>query len=124
MPRTARQRLGDRAEERAAALLERSGLVIVERNWRCSHGELDIVAREGETLVFVEVRARSDAGWGGARGSITPAKQARLARCALHYLQHLPGATPPCRFDLMMREGSDPHMHWLRDAFAAPAEGA
>jgi len=124
VPRTVRQRLGDHAEKRAAALLEQSGLVIVARNWRCSHGELDIVAREGETLVFVEVRARSDAGWGGARASITPAKQARLARCAQRYLRRLPGAAPPCRFYLVLREGTDPHLHWLRDAFAAPAEGA
>lgn len=120
MPRTARQRLGDALERRAAALLSAAGLAIVERNWRCPSGELDLVARDGPTLVFVEVRARSGPACGGARASITPAKQARLLRCAQHYLQRIPPPLPPCRFDLVLCEAGA--VEWLRDAFGEPTD--
>lgn len=120
MARTARQRLGAATEARAAALLAAAGLAIVERNWRCAHGEVDIIARDGPTLVFVEVRARASAAWGGARASITPVKQSRIARCAQQYLQRAGSATPPCRFDLVLCEAGT--MEWLRDAFGMPAD--
>lgn len=120
MARTARQRLGAAIEARAAALLAAAGLAIVERNWRCVHGEVDIIARDGPALVFVEVRARASAAWGGARASITRVKQARIARCAQQYLQRAGYPTPPCRFDLVLCEAGT--MEWLRDAFGMPAD--
>src|SRR5260221_10494296 len=84
--RPARAADGARAEALAAAFLGRHGLVIVERNWRRRHGEIDLIARDGDALVFVEVRLRRSRDFGGAAASITPAKQARLAKAAGLYL--------------------------------------
>lgn len=120
MPRTSRQRLGSAAEQRAADLLVQAGLAIVDRNWRCRAGELDLVAHDGPVLVFVEVRARTRDACGGARASITPAKQARLLRCAQHYLQHRGGPPPPCRFDLVLFQAGA--LEWMRNAFDAPSD--
>ena len=114
--------MGSAAEQRAVDLLVRAGLSIVDRNWRCRAGELDLIALDGPVLVFVEVRARSGRACGGARASITRAKQARLLRCAQHYLQHRGGPWPPCRFDLVLCEGGA--LEWMRNAFDAPADDA
>src|SRR5437870_19487 len=69
---------GARAEDLCAELLRRYGLRIIERNWRCRHGEIDLIAEERGTLVFAEVRMRSRDGFGGAAESVTEAKRARL----------------------------------------------
>ena len=82
-----KQKLGQRGEEIAAAYLQQQGYLILARNWRCSLGELDIVAREGETLAFVEVRARRGDRFGTAEESITSSKQARLVELAQTFLQ-------------------------------------
>jgi putative endonuclease len=71
---------------------------MVERNFRCKGGEIDLVMQDGEALVFVEVRKRADQRHGGAAASITPAKQKRLIVAAQHYLQRY-RMPPPCRFD-------------------------
>jgi putative endonuclease len=107
---------GAEAEQKAAAFLERAGLAIVERNYRCRFGEIDLIAREGSVTVFVEVRQRSSGAFGGAAASITPAKRARLLRAARHYLA---GARrqPACRFDAVLIEGEPPQVEWIRDAF-------
>lgn len=104
--------LGAEAETLAAEHLARSGLKIVARNWRCRFGELDIVAREGVTLVFVEVRQRASAGFGGAAASISAAKRAKLVAAAQSYLQTLP-KVPPCRFDAVCFEGKE--VVWLKN---------
>jgi putative endonuclease len=110
-----RQRNGARAEQLAAEFLTARGLVIVERNWRRRCGELDLVARDGETLVFVEVRLRTSRDFGGAAESITPAKRAKLAAAAGHYLAGLP-RTPACRFDAVLLDALDPaRIEWLRN---------
>lgn len=90
---------------------------LVERNYRCRFGEIDLVMSEGETLVFVEVRLRTHPGFGGAGASITEAKRARLLRAARHYLSGL-RRTPQCRFDAVLL-GADgaASIEWLRDAF-------
>jgi putative endonuclease len=89
--------------------------VIVERNWRRRCGELDLVARDGEVLVFVEVRLRHRGDFGGAAASITGAKRARMAAAANLYLAGLRGA-PPCRFDAILMDGLDSRrIEWLRD---------
>jgi len=95
----ARGETGRRAEALAAAFLEGRGLAIVERNFRCRRGEIDIIARDGPTLVFVEVRLRSRQDYGGAAASITAAKRSRLAAAALFYL----GASPARRHAGSMR---------------------
>lgn len=109
---------GAAAEERATTYLQGQGLELVTRNYRCRQGELDIVMRDGNTLVFVEVRSRSNARFGGAAASITPTKQGKLIHAAEHYLlQHPhPGA---CRFDAVLIEGNS--LQWLRQAFEVPS---
>ena len=82
-----KRRLGRRGEDIAVGHLQRRGYVIVARNWRCSAGEIDIVAQEGETLAFVEVRTRRGERFGTPEESITPDKQARLVTLAETYLQ-------------------------------------
>jgi len=106
---------GAAAEALAARFLEARGVRIVERNYRCRGGEIDIIANDGATLVFVEVRLRRDNAFGGAAASITAAKQRRLALAARHYLGRL-GREPPCRFDAILLDSLEPErIQWLRD---------
>ena len=108
---------GEAAEALAAAYLQRAGLKLVERNYRCRFGEIDLIARDGPTLVFVEVRMRSSERFGGAAASITAAKQLKLLRAARHYLSGTASA-PPCRFDALLVNGNDHSIEWLKNAFA------
>ena len=107
---------GDAAEARAADYLIARGLQIVDRNWHCRFGEIDLIAQEGETLVFVEVRQRRNTRFGGAAFSITPAKQARLLATSTLYLAQLQ-PQPPCRFDAIIIEGQQ--LHWLKNCIDA-----
>ena len=112
---TARAGLGARAETLAADYLARQGLVVVARNFRTRRGEIDVIARDRDTVVFVEVRLRSRAAYGGAAASITPAKRARLLAAANAYLATLARETP-CRFDAILLDGLDPaRIAWERD---------
>ena len=115
--------LGDAAEARALALLARAGLVLVQRNYRVARGprakggEVDLVMRDRDgTLVFVEVRARRDARFGGAAASIDVAKRRRIVFAAMHYLRRA-ASPPPCRFDVVAVDGE--RIEWLRAAFDA-----
>ena len=107
---------GKAAENAAARFLAGQGLRLVERNWRCKMGEIDLIVRDGGTLVFVEVRARSGMGFGGAAASITAGKQSRIIRSAQLYLSAL-RSHPACRFDVVLLDG--PKLSWIRDAFQA-----
>lgn len=110
---------GALAEQLAAQFLQRRGLALVQRNYRCRYGEIDLIMRDGATLVFVEVRLRSRADFGGAAASIGAAKQGRLVRAARHYLSTL-RSLPPCRFDALLLQSVDgAEIEWLRNAFAA-----
>lgn len=82
-----RRALGQLGEDVAARHLQRLGYVILERNYRCPQGEVDIIARDGERLAFVEVRARRGTAFGTPKESVTARKQARLATVARNYLQ-------------------------------------
>ncbi len=114
--RSARQQDGDRAEAAACAWLERQGLRILARQVGYRVGELDVVARDGPTLVFVEVRSRRRPGWAAA--SVDRAKRRRVRLAAQLYLKlHYGDAWPPCRFDVVIAEGG--RMQWLRAAFGA-----
>jgi len=106
---------GARAEDLCAELLRAAGLRLLERNWRCRVGEIDLIAEENGTLVFAEVRCRSGAGFGGAAESITSAKRARLLAAARLYLYGRPDAN--CRFDVFLVEGEPKQVRWIRDAF-------
>lgn len=112
---------GRAAEDLAAAHLTGQGLQIVARNYRVAGGEIDLIARHGTELVFVEVRSRRSAAFGSAAESVTPAKRRRLLLAAQHYLQGLGQRTPPpCRFDVVSITGrlDAQHLEWLRDAFS------
>lgn len=82
----AKDALGRRGEDAAAAHLARQGWVIIDRNWRCAEGELDIVARDGAELVVCEVKTRSTTDYGTPVEAVTPAKAARLRRLAIRWL--------------------------------------
>ena len=107
---------GAEAEAMAAAFLERRGLRMLERNYRCRLGEIDLIARDGDTTVFIEVRQRTSSAFGGAAASITARKRMRLLRAARFYLSRLK-STPACRFDALLIEGDPPRIDWIRDAF-------
>ena len=115
-PRTDKQIAGQQGEDAALAYLQQHGLTLVERNFHCKGGEIDLVMQHGEVLVFVEVRKRADRNHGGAAASVTPAKQMRLICAAQHYLQRyrLP---PACRFDVIAIDGTE--TVWIKDAIAA-----
>lgn len=104
-------RKGEEAERTAADHLEARGLKLVARNYRCRGGEIDLILRDGASLVFVEVRERAGAAFGGAAASITPAKQARIRLAAQHYLSRH-GLDLPCRFDAVLVQGG--RIEWLR----------
>jgi putative endonuclease len=107
---------GARAEDLCAELMRGYGLRILERNWHCRHGEIDLVAEEGGTLVFAEVRLRNARSFGGAAESVTAAKRARLVAAARLYLMRKPGAN--CRFDVLLVAGEPPRVEWIRNAFS------
>ncbi|MBX9916191.1 MAG: YraN family protein [Nitrosomonas sp.] len=108
---------GSDAEQIALAYLQRQNLVLVAQNYRCRFGEIDLIMRDGATLVFVEVRMRANESFGGAAVSITPAKQAKLLSTARHYLSQL-NSEPPCRFDALLLSGiSGQEIEWIKDAF-------
>jgi putative endonuclease len=108
---------GARAEALAAAFLVERGLKLVARNFRTRLGEIDLIARDGATLVFVEVRRRRSSAFGGAAASITPTKRARLVATARAYLARLP-REPACRFDAVLIDGdAPPRIEWQRDVF-------
>lgn len=112
--RTPAQARGVTAEAAAARFLESQGLVMVARNYRTRLGEIDLVAREGAVLVFVEVRLRTSARYGGAAASVGMRKRARIEAAARQFLAGLPHE-PACRFDVVTLEADTPT--WLRGAF-------
>lgn len=106
---------GAAAETLAAEFLQARGLVVVKRNYRCRGGEIDLIVRDRDTLVFVEVRLRSSSAFGGARASITAAKRRRLKFAAGLFLSGL-AREPPCRFDAILLDGLDAaRIEWLVD---------
>jgi putative endonuclease len=109
---------GVAAEALAADYLQERGLKIIARNYRCRLGEIDLIAREGRTTIFVEVRQRRSSAFGGAAASITARKRTRLIRAARHYLSRM-DAMPACRFDALLIEGDPPRIDWIRNAFGA-----
>lgn len=108
--------LGQSAEAHAERFLESRGLIRVARNWRCRFGEIDLIMREGPTLVFVEVRMRSNADFGGAAASVDAGKQRKLLAAAKLYLSALP-EMPPCRFDVVALTDKRAAPEWIQSAF-------
>ena len=115
--------VGDAAESAALAHLTGFGLTLVRRNYRVARGprarggEIDLILRERDgTLVFVEVRSRAGAAYGGAAASVGTGKQRRLVLAAQHFLVGM-DPLPPCRFDVVAIDGD--RVEWLRAAFDA-----
>jgi len=108
---------GASAEDRAAAALEAAGYSIVARNWRCSAGELDLIARERDVLVFVEVRSRWSAAHGHAAEMVSPGKQRQVTRIAGLYLAIARPRYAQVRFDVVAVTGG--RIDLIRDAWRA-----
>lgn len=107
---------GNAAEQIAAVFLQQKGLKLLEKNFRCKYGEIDLIMQDGKTLVFIEVRLRSNNHFGGAAESITPTKQNKLSRTAEFYLQN--HDNQPCRFDaILMQTPNINAVEWIKNAF-------
>ena len=114
-----RQILGKMGEDLACGELRRRGYAILARRYRTRLGEIDIVARDGETIVFVEVKARTDAAFGGAGAAVTGWKQQRVARMAADFLARRRCGEVPCRFDVVAIDfdKSGPRIEVYENAF-------
>lgn len=118
----ARSERGRAAEAAATRYLGAHGLEVLCANYRCRSGEIDIVMREGATIVFVEVRYRTSSHYLDPLESITPLKRIRIVKTARHFLQTRPEAKrAPCRFDVLTLLGdlTDPRIQWIKAAFEA-----
>jgi putative endonuclease len=112
--------VGSRGEELAAAFLERNGFRIVERNFRCKGGEVDIIARDGKTIVFIEVKSRRTLSYGVPQLAVTPFKQRQISKAALTWLSKKRLHDSPARFDVIaiLLDNSYSHqIEHIRDAF-------
>jgi putative endonuclease len=108
---------GSAAEELAMRHLQGKGLRLKERNFRTRVGEIDLIMQQAQTLVFVEVRFRQSSNYGSPAETVTPHKQQRLIRAAMHYLQRQ-GLDQPCRFDIVAISGSRQQtIEWIQNAF-------
>ncbi|MBY6187811.1 YraN family protein [Marinobacter hydrocarbonoclasticus] len=106
---------GKDAEQQACRFLQAQGLSPVAQNVQCRFGELDLIMRQGDTLVFVEVKYRRHGGFGGAASAVTPHKQHKLRLTANWYLQQQGMSDCPCRFDVLAIDGDT--TNWIQNAF-------
>lgn len=118
------RKVGSDAEARAARFLQKKGLVILNRNYSVRTGEIDLIARDGSTLVFVEVRHRASQRHGSGAESVTHFKQQRIIKAARYYLQQHYATSndlPPCRFDVVSSStpnaGDRATLEWIKNAF-------
>jgi putative endonuclease len=112
--------IGAREEAAALSFLEREGLKLITRNYRCPPGEIDLIMRDGESLVFIEVRYRKHDRFGSASETITSAKQGRIISAANHYLQSKQKGMGdvPCRLDVVaVSAGERKKIEWIKNAF-------
>lgn len=108
---------GALAEQLAAQYLQQQGLKLLQANYHCRYGEIDLIMQHGDYHVFVEVRQRGSASFGGAAASIDARKQAKLIKTAQHYLSTLK-SVPPCRFDAIVMKAADlQQIEWIKNAF-------
>ncbi len=115
------QIIGQQAEDYACAYLQQQGLKLITRNFRCLSGELDLVMREQDTLVFIEVRYRKNFAFGGPFASITPSKQRKLRQSIAYYLQRHP-STLSIRCDVIgisVAANQDWALDWIKNAINA-----
>lgn len=124
--RTDKKIVGDCVEDKAVDYLSSLGLKIISQNYLCKMGEVDIIARDEDMLVFIEVRYRKDSRFGGSAFSVNRKKQKRVIKAAAHYLQsHRLTNKIACRFDVMAIEGkiaferklAESQLNWIKGAF-------
>ena len=119
-----RSKLGQSGEKRAERFLRRIGYRIVSRNYRCPAGELDLIALDGTTVVFVEVKTRSSRQRGNPEDAVNPTKQRQLVRCARFFLHQTQSEDRACRFDVIgiaADETGKPVLEHFVDAFEPKA---
>ncbi len=113
-----RQNIGKKGEEIARSYLEKNGYEIITANYRTKYGEIDLIARDGKTLVFIEVKTRTQIKFGSPFDALTESKRLNISRVALHYLMTHGGTEQPSRFDVVaVRPGEDVEVEIVRNAF-------
>jgi len=118
--RSVKRNLGQRGEDLAVRTLRRAGCKILARNYRCTAGEADVIALQGDTLVFAEVKTRASAGYADPVAAVNARKRERYRKVARHYLYRRGRADLPVRFDvvaIIMPEGAKPTVRHIPDAF-------
>jgi len=114
------RKIGELKETIACEYLKKNGLSVIQRNYQCSRGEIDIIARDGNVTVFAEVRFRNSANYGHPLETVTWHKQKKLLATAKHFIQrHRDFADYPCRFDVLaitLNRGSN-ELEWIQNAF-------
>jgi putative endonuclease len=114
------QQIGRVAEEKALDYLKDKGFKLVTRNYSCHLGEIDLIMRDKEYLVFIEVRSRNSMSFGGGIASITYAKRQKIIKTTSHFLiKHKLQDKHPLRFDVISIDGKSGAITWLKDAFGA-----
>lgn len=112
---------GIATEEFAKQYLIKQGLVFIDKNIHCRQGEIDLVMKDGQTFVFVEVKYRKNNHFGGAISAISHSKQVKIKHCVAFYFHkaNLNEYNTPCRFDVIALEGNinQPEITWLKNAF-------
>ncbi|AGH80671.1 hypothetical protein PCNPT3_03645 [Psychromonas sp. CNPT3] len=109
---------GNKAEQQALLYLQEQGLVLLYRNYYCSYGEIDLIMRDKQTLVFIEVRYRKNNAFGGALASISPSKQRKIIATAAFFLAKQQNEYD-CRFDAVAIDDSATSPQWIQGAFQA-----
>src|SRR3990167_8303956 len=109
---------GKAAEQKACEFLLKQGLTLISKNYRCKQGEIDLIMRDGQDIVFIEIRLRTNKNFGSAIESINESKQKKILRTAIHFLRGRQWLhTKNCRFDVIGM--SDNHFEWIKNAFTA-----
>jgi len=110
---------GQLYEQLASEYLARQGLQLLQSNYQCKAGEIDLVMRDGASLVFVEVKYRASSAFGGAAAAVTASKQQKLLRACRWYLQQHRLSEQPCRLDVVAIEGQSPYQYqWIKNAIS------
>jgi putative endonuclease len=114
-----RQKIGKRGESAAVRFLKKSGYKILEQNYRTRLGEIDIIARDRQTIVFIEVKTRRSLGYGSPKMAITPKKQRNISMTALYYLKINDQSHADARFDVVtvLTEGGHADIDIIKNAF-------
>ena len=117
--RNSRQKFGEKSESIAASYLKKQGYKIIERNYRTKLGEIDVIARDKDTIAFIEVKARRSGQFGDPKWAVTPKKQRKISMVALQYLKTTGQSNVKARFDVVSIKSShdNPNIEIVKNAF-------